>query len=1034
MAACSRCGEHNPPSANFCLACGAPLARAAPAPPSARKTVTVLFCDVAESTRLGERLDPESLRRVMSRWFESMRAVLERHGGTVEKFIGDAVMAVFGVPRLHEDDALRAARAAVDMRAALAELNVELERDWNFRLQMRIGVNTGEVVAGDPAGGQTLVTGDAVNLAKRLEQAARSGEILIGGTTKRLVENAVLVEPRDPLPVKGKSEQVESWCVLAVITGAAAFARRLDSRLVGRREELARLQQELATAEAERTCRLVTVLGPAGIGKSRLAAELAAVAADEATVLTARCLPYGDGITFWPLTQLLRDVGGDDGLLAALAHEPDGELVAERVRGAIGEGSAAGSSEETFWAVRRLLEALARGRPLILCLEDIHWAQPTFLDLIEYVAGWSRDAPILLLCLARPELLDDRPAWLAAEPAVLLNPLSEEEAEALLDELAAEWPLSPSARRQIMEAAEGNPLFVEQLVAMLAEETLDGSAPAIPPTIQALLSARLDRLAAPERAALERASVFGKEFTRGAMAELSPESERAGLGPALLSLVRKDLIQPDHTSVLGDDGFRFRHVLIRDAAYAGIPKEVRADLHERAAAWIDRAGADDELLGYHLECAYRYREQLGPPDARARALGARAGELLGRAGQRAFAREDMPAAINLLDRALALGDGAVDRLEMLRDLSNALWASGESARANEALAELAEQAAAAGDVRLGSYARLEQALRRDATDPHASSEEFLQVTEEAIKVFSRLGDDLGLARAWRYRSYVSRRRCRFADAEVESERALLHAQAAGDPNEEARSADSLCTALLFGPAEASRAIRRGEELIAGSRSNLLLHASVDSSLSALYSLHGDFERARMLYRRSAATYDDLGLLLPLAALTQISGVVELLAGDPVAAEREFRRGYEIVSAAGVQTDLAAQAALLSFALLAADRHDEARPLAEQARRLVSAEHPIAWVVAATALARSRARDGDLAAAEREARGAVETAAGTDALNLRAEALMALAVVLDARGAAAEADDRRREALRLYRQKGNVVSAELAARRLGTPAL
>ena len=559
-----------------------------------RKTVSVVFCDLAGSTALGEQLDPESLRGVMAGWFEAMREPLERHGGTVEKFIGDAVMAVFGVPQAHEDDALRAVRAALEMREALAAMNAGLAAQGRPPLRIRIGVNTGEVVTGD--GLTTLVTGDAVNTAKRLEQAAGPDEILVGAMTRRLVENAARLEPVEPVDAKGKQKPVEAWRLLAAIEGAAAFARRVDAPLVGRRGELGLLQQELATAAGERSCRLVTVIGAAGIGKSRLASELTAGIAADATVLETRCLPYGDGITFWPLLDLFRSAGGDDALASAVAGEPDGGLILERLAALTGDTEPA-SPEETFWAVRRLLEALAGERPLLVRLDDIHWAEPTLLDLVEYVAGWSRGAPILLVCLARPELLDERPGWLHVPgTAMTLAPLSEDESEELLGGLEA--ALEPDARARIREAAEGNPLFVEQMAAMLAE---DPGETAMPATIHALLTARLDRLDPLERRTLERASVLGKEFARGGVLELSPDDERAAAGSALLALTRRELIEPGRTPVPGDDGYRFRHALIRDAAYAGMPKQVRADLHERAGALIERQGDADELVGYHYE-------------------------------------------------------------------------------------------------------------------------------------------------------------------------------------------------------------------------------------------------------------------------------------------------------------------------------------------------------------------------------------------------------------------------------------------------
>jgi len=503
-----------------------------------RKTVTVLFADVTGSTALGERLDPESLRRVMSRYFEEMKRVLERHGGTVEKFIGDAVMAVFGIPTLHEDDARRALRAASEMREQLGLLNAELERDFGVRLEARIGVNTGEVVAGQAASGERLATGDAVNVAARLEQAAGPGQILLGAQTLELAQDEVEVEPVEPLSLKGKTDAVAAYRLLRVVEGGAAFEMRLDASFVGRREELARVRRAFDQAVAERRSLLVTVLGPPGIGKSRFARELAAKIDGDALALFGRCLPYGDGITYWPLREIFVAAGAEDELDAALAT---------------------GAPEEIFWAVRKALERRARQTPLVLVVEDIHWAEPTLLDLIEHLADWTRDAPLLLLCLARPELVDERPAWGAGRAnaeTLTLEPLAENEAEELIEDLLGGAELEEEARARVRHVAEGNPLFVEQLLAMLSE---GGESDRVPSTIHALLAARLDGLPDEERDLLERASVVGLDFEWEALGVLAPDQRRPP-GAQLATLVRKELIRP-HEAI--EDSFRFRHMLIR---------------------------------------------------------------------------------------------------------------------------------------------------------------------------------------------------------------------------------------------------------------------------------------------------------------------------------------------------------------------------------------------------------------------------------------------------------------------------------------
>jgi class 3 adenylate cyclase/tetratricopeptide (TPR) repeat protein len=987
-----------------------------------RRTVTVLFADVANYTPLGERLDPESLRRVMSRFFAQMSAVLERHGGTVEKYIGDAVMAVFGIPELHEDDALRAVRAATELREALAKLNEELERDQDVRLGIRVGVNTGEVVAGDGTGGQNLVTGDAVNIAKRLEEAARTGEILVGEPTRRLVENAVILEPRDELELKGKSDLHAAWNVLAVIEGASAYARRLDAPLIGRETELQLLRDAYADAVATRSCRLFTIVGPAGIGKSRLAAELCSSVRDDATVLTGRCLPYGDGITFWPLVEIVGSLGSDDGVRDAVAGADDGELVATRVLGAVGPTASAAPGGETFWAVRRLLEEVAREQPVVVLVEDIHWSEPTLLDLLEYLAGWTHDAPVLLLCLARPDLLDQRPGWLMQPGGgVLLEPLTEEESHALLDEIAQEWPLDAAARQRIAEAAEGNPLYLEQMAAMLAE---GGPADAIPPSIHALIAARLDRLPAEERTVLEWAAVAGKHFVRSALRRLAPDADQAGVDARLLSLARKDLLaaRPGR-----EDAYRFRHALIRDAAYAGIAKELRAQLHERFADWAagtgaGRAGEADEIIGYHLEQAFRYREQLGPLDEHAHTLAARGAELLGDAGRRAFARDDLPAALTLLDRALALmTEEEPARLELVRELSMALWWAGEAARAESLLNGLIEAASALGDRGQEWSALIERAARKNISGGEADAEELLHVSQQAIDVFGELGDDAGLARAWRRVAHAHQVRSRYGPAEQAGERALEHARRAGDRHEEARSVDTLCTSLLYGPAHTTEAIERCIQMLDWARGSRIMTANVGISLAGLKAMRGEFEEARVLAAAARSTYHELGLRLAVAGLTQVTGPLELLAGDLDAAERELREGLDILEPLG---SAGYQDALLANVLYRHGNVDEAERLVARAEA-GAAEDNIAAQVEWRAVRAKLERSVELAEA------AVELAGRTDALNLRGDAELDLAETLRLLGEPDEAARAVQRALELYEQKGNVVAATHAASLLAT---
>jgi class 3 adenylate cyclase/tetratricopeptide (TPR) repeat protein len=1028
MAACPKCGQENPAGARFCHACAAPLAHTAAAH-EVRKTVTVVFSDIVDSTPLGERLDPESLRRVMWRFFAEMRAALEAHGGTVERFAGDDVMAVFGVPTLHEDDALRAVRAASEMRQRLAGLNDELRRAYGVELEMRLGINTGRVVAGR-ADALTLATGDALNLGKRIQQAAEPGEILLGAETYRLVRDSVEAVPLEPRAVKGKADPVPFWRLQRILDPTAATRKR-HSSLVGREAELAALVAEFERAVTERSSRLVIVLGPAGLGKSRLADEFLDRVAHRATTLRGQCLPYGDGITFWPLVQMVHGAGGEPAIREALEGRSDAELVVERILGVTGAAGEAGGGEETAWALRRLFEALARPRPLVLVFEDIHWGEPTLLDLIEYFAGWIRDAPVVLLCLARPDLLDRQPTWLAPRPnatAIPLAPLSDADTHRLL----ADSELGPAVRARIAAAAEGNPLFVEQMVALLAEEGVQGETIPIPPSIQALLAARLDRLTLEERAVLETAAVVGRGFWRGAVRDLAPPGLRSSIHTHLMALARKDFVESDASSLVHEDAFRFRHVLIRDAAYEGTPKERRAELHERFTTWIeanlgDRVTEREEIAGYHLEQAYRLRAELGPVAERERAIAARAAGMLGAAGRRALVRSDLPAAKSLLGRALELGGGDhPSRPLLLRELSAALWTSGELQRSEALLSQALDAAVAAGDRGLEWSARLEHGARRSLTATDATAE-LGRIAGEAVEVFEELGDDVGLAKAWLGLARVARVGCRFADSERAAERALAYADTTGDPNEAAKILDSLFTALLYGPIRADDASARCAEFATHAGGSPLVEANAASSRAGLEAMLGNFDEARALVARAAAIYDELEHRLYRAGLSEVAGPIELWAGRPDAAEEELRHGYAILSESGDTALVGYPALMLAETLLVQEREDEARSFAELGKAAISPDDTLDQVLARMVDARLRARAGDVTGAQADARHAVDLAAGTDALVLHADALARLAEILALAGRGSEARAAFDQAIELYERKGHVVSAARTAK-------
>ena len=1002
-----------------------------------RKTVTLVFCDVADSTPLGERLDPEALRDVWSRYHETAREIFERHGGTIEKFVGDAVMAVFGIPIVHEDDAVRAVRAAVELREALTDLNGELENAYGVRIAVRTGINTGEVIAGDPAQGQAFATGDAVVVAQRLEAAAEGDEIFVSDSTFRLVRDAVTAEPVPALELKGKAEPVTAWRLLNVEPGVAGLLRRMDSPLVGRSTELIRLGVELGRARAERTCRVVTIVGEPGVGKSRLAAELVASLAGEALVLEGRCLPYGSGITYWPLVEIIRRLE----LAAVLDAEPDGEVVHGRILEVVGRVEARSRSDELYWAVRRLLETLARQRPVVLLLDDVQWAEPTFLDLVEYLAGWSRDAAIFICCLARTEFAELRPGW----TMLPLRPLSPEDTTTLLGNLAG--PLDPATSRELGRATGGNPLFLEEMVRMLAEDErlvagrgqLVGGLDAlrVPATIQAVLAARLDRLEEGERDVLQRASVIGQVFWWGAVAELTPSDRVAAVPGQLQALVRKGLVRPDRRTLAGEDGFRFAHILVRDAAYDSMPKRRRGELHERFADWVEVRAPDeyDEILGHHLEQALAYRLELAPAGPAEAALADRAAERLAHAGRRALARDDAHAAVNLLGRASAL---RARDAELLLDRADAQAQLGEVRAAEETFGAALEAAVAAGDPRSEICAQLELGMIGLLTRGDVRVDELAAEVERALPAFERAGDDATLARILTRLAEAYWWRCQIVAMQDVLERALVHARRAGDERQIAAVAVRLGFAAIIGPTP----VEEGRRLVADALEHTADGTSAKGMLlltsALLAALQGDFDDARDRAARGTEILDSLGRSVGLAAITTWTAAIDLLAGDAVSAERDLRGALEQLDRVGQRANAASVAAQLAETLASMGRHEEALSLtvaSEAAAPLDDVHAQIAWRVAR---AKVSAALGDGAAAEETAREAVRLAYETDSPYYTADALEALAVALDAAGRPAEADAAAGDALQLFEAKGNrfaaarLRSARAAGRTASTP--
>ena len=998
---------------------------AEPLPPQeVRKVVTFLRAGLAERAALAERLDPEVLRRVLRRYGDAAAIAIERHGGTIETSGDGSVLGVFGIPRAHEDDALRAVRAAVDLREQLAAVGNEFSAVLGQELVTHVAVDTGEVISGNATAGQSAITGDASSTAAELEHVAGPGEILLTDATRRLVPAGVHVEPIDPVTVEGRTEPIQAWRLVELVQGAPAFDRLLETPLVGREHELEQLRGALARAVRERTLVLFTLLGTAGVGKSRLTREHLAAVEGEATVLVGRCLPYGEGITFWPLREIVQQaMGGDPALSVAelLGSIDDRDAVAGRIAGLVGFDETDGTSEEAFGAVRRLVETLGQERPLVLVVEDIHWAEPTFLDLLDYLADWVRDAPVLLLCLARPDLLDARPTWGGGKHntvSLLLEPLAETAAESLIETLPGGASLDSATRARLAQAAEGTPLFIEQMLALIAQDGPPEGELVVPPTIQAILAARLDRLGPAERAVIERGALVGREFWVSGVRELSPVALRPTVELHLMSLVRKELIRGTTSSLPGHDAFRFRHALIRDAAYRAMAKELRAELHEQFADWLEQSeesGAYAEIVGHHLEQGYRYRAELGLLDERSEALAGRAADVLGRAGHNAFARGDIAGAVNLLERTVALSND--ERLDPLIELAEALQGLGRLEEADAMMASASAAAEKAGDRGAAASIALDRLDLRALVDPNFGVEEMLAGAEEALRTFEELGDELGLARAWRAVAEVHLTRCQWGQSAEALERALDYAEQAGGEAEVASCQVMLASALYYGPTPVPEARQRCDEILSRAAGHPIVEGNILCYLGGLAAMEGLFDEARGLHRRGRRIFEDLGHTVGVAGSTTVSGPIELLAGDPVAAERDLRAGYETFEAMGETGILSTLAALLAEAVLAQGRDAEAEELTRTSEENSTEEDAASQIAWRTVRAVALSRRGDVVEAERLARDAVALAAETDFLAVRADALVALGEVLLAAGDAAGAEDCVAEAASLYEAKG-----------------
>jgi class 3 adenylate cyclase/tetratricopeptide (TPR) repeat protein len=986
VATCAACGYEAAESFKFCPECGA---RGGAQEREQRKVVTVLFCDVVGSTDLGESRDAEAVRALLARFFGRVKAIVERHGGVVEKFIGDAVMAVFGLPAVHEDDALRALRAAAEIQAALPELGV----------RGRIGVNSGEVVTGTE---ERLATGDAVNVAARLQAAAQPDEILLGEATLKLAGDTVETEPLEPLELKGKRDPVPAWRLVAVSTDAPQ--RRLDAPLIGRQRELDVLVQAWKVARAETRCELVTVVGLAGVGKSRLVEEF--LASVDATVVRGRCLSYGEGVTYWPVVNVVKQL---ESQRAGIELDPAADDALAVLLGQSGTSSTDGIA----WGFRKLLEAVAAAGPLIAVFDDIHWGEDVFLDLLEHVAFLSTGAPILLLCAARPELLDRRSGW---GGALRLEPLPPEQAEALMDVRLGAKELPPDVRTRILQAAGGNPLFVEEMAAMI--QTADDGDVEVPPTIQALLASRLDQLEAPERCVLERGAIEGELFHQGAVSALTPDEPR--LATRLTALVRKEFVRPDQPQFAGTDAFRFRHLLIRDAAYDGLPKADRVELHERFADWLDEHGHElvelDELVGYHLEQAYRHLDALGRVDEHAQELAARAGKRLAAGGGRAVLREDFRAGLNLLERAAELipSEPRPPRFEV--DLAWAHFNSGQTVEAAAGLAAAAERAASAGH-RIAELAlRLEKGNYDILLASPDSVAKQRRLADEALPIVEADGDEWGLTVVCGALVIVGElegQSC--ADLVATSERVLAHAWRADDPLWAAWAERNVSIYQYVGATPVEECLRWLDEHPHVERRGVLPHRE------RLLAMLGHFDEAHALLEGVAERAAELGAARHMMSLGWRNFDVAKLEGRWAEAEAAARQACEAAEAGAELGNYMFFCCMRAEALVELGRLDEADEWLERGQGTAPSDETDPQVRSRLVRARLLVFGGEFDEADRLAREAVARAEETDMLNLRGDALLELAHVLKLAGKDARAE--LEQALALYERKGNLVMAE-----------
>ena len=1043
MGECPGCGRDLPEAGYlFCPWCAAPLAMRSA---SQRKNVTVVFADLVDSTRLGSSLDPEVLRSVVASYWGAARSAIEQHGGRVAKFIGDAAVGVFGIPAAYEDDALRAVRAAVDLRHGVEALNADLETRLGIRLSIRIGVNTGPIMIDGLDDDVSLLAGDVANVCARLEQAAEPGDILLGEATFVLVRDGVVAEPVEPIIAKGKDDPVPAFRLThAQAVTDPVSRRRFVSPLVGRDLEMALARSAFDAAVAESECTLVTVVGTPGVGKSRLVAELLSQVSSQALVLQGRCLPYGDGITYWPVVQMLQPLLTPEGpawarRLGEVDHQAE---IAEGLDSIMGSSSAVGGGHMA-WAFRRLLETLARTQPVIIVVDDVQWAEPALVDLLDHLLDFSRAAPILVVCMARPEFLEARPAWHADRPrfvAIELAALSPGESSSLARCLLGS-DVDTAVLDRIASSTDGVPLFIEEVVASLVDQgfvktdasgewraSIDLDEVQIPPSVQALMTARLDRLPSTARRVIDAASVIGQTFYPDAIRAQGRSA--ADVMQGIAELVQTDLIAPTASDVAEHDAYSFRHLLIRDVAYEGIPKARRAEEHEAFARWLDStvvASRAPEVVASHLERAAVYRDELGDHDP---ALSEEAAIRLSGCADRARLIGDLPSADALLAAAEALVPvdsplgmaAAVTRVDVGLMRGDYAWALDQANRI-EALAQ------STGDLRTLWRSRLLSGWLNRQTDPAFDMHAAGVVAEAAIRELGAIGDDAGVAGGYYALCNNHVTLGRFDELSAAARMGLAAARRGGDLVLVGRLLEGVLTQFWLGNGTLLEEERVVAELVAEFGDEPLLARDMATYQAILRSDQGHVAEAvnyatlqRDLAREQQNSYlaIDFQLMISYALLAS---------GDLAGAEESLSAGTDLGLASGETSMQSTRLAELAFVLARQGRDDEARATMVKCRAISQPSDVVNEIFLAIADGLVLAHEGKGEASEERFADGLDLLAETQFAPDYGHLWIARSAAREALGDASGALTCAREALAVAQSRGHVPPLRVARERV-----